>query len=164
MADGETFPGGARSGAGARPEATARVLKGARRLLAALGQASVVELPLPGGRRADIVGLARDGEVWIVEVKSCVEDFKGDRKWREYRAWCDRLLFAAPVELGPALFPEDVGVILADAHGAELIRPAPEHRLSARARRDLVARLARLAASRLHQAEDPGAHVGEFEG
>jgi hypothetical protein len=54
----------------------------------------VSELPLASGRRADLVALAGDGEVWIVEIKSSIADFRADQKWIDYRLHCDRLFFA----------------------------------------------------------------------
>ena len=48
------------------------------------------------GRRADIVALATDATIHIVEIKSSVADFRADTKWRDYRANCDRLFFAIP--------------------------------------------------------------------
>jgi len=70
------------------------VARGSQRLLTALGRTCVSELALPSGRRADLVALADDGEIWIVEIKSSIADFRADQKWQDYRMHCDRLLFA----------------------------------------------------------------------
>jgi hypothetical protein len=56
--------------------------------------AAVAEVALANGRRADVAGIAASGEIWIVEIKSSVEDFRTDGKWPEYREFCDRLFFA----------------------------------------------------------------------
>ena len=40
-------------------------------------------MPLASGRRADLVALGADGEIVIVEIKSSVADFRGDREWLE---------------------------------------------------------------------------------
>src|ERR1041385_6554318 len=64
----------------------AAVQRGVGRLLRTYGFAVVTELGLGNGRRADVVGLSRDGEFWIVEIKSSVEDFRVDRKWPDYRS------------------------------------------------------------------------------
>ncbi len=61
------------------------VTRGARRFLRASGFAVLGELPLPNGRRADLVALAPDGALRIVEVKSSRADFQADRKWTDYR-------------------------------------------------------------------------------
>lgn len=55
--------------------------------------APVTEVSLANGRRADIAAVAASGEIWIVEIKSSIEDFRTDQKWPEYRDYCDRLFF-----------------------------------------------------------------------
>ena len=72
------------------------VARGTRRLLRRLNFSTVTELPLLTGRRADIVALAMDATIFIVEIKSSIADFRGDSKWRDYRPHCDRLFFAIP--------------------------------------------------------------------
>ena len=138
-----------------RPEETLLVTRGVKRHLVQLGFAVVEELPLASGRRADVVGLSPSGDIWIVEVKSSVEDFRVDRKWPFYRLHSDRLFFATSPRVPLDLFPEDCGLILADAHGGEILREAPEHRLAAAARKAMTLRFARAAAVRLHLLSDP---------
>ncbi|MDX2264103.1 MAG: MmcB family DNA repair protein [Hyphomicrobiales bacterium] len=125
-------------------------LRGAMRLLRAHYFAALTEFPLKSGRRADILGLGPQGEIWIVEVKSSVADFRADRKWTEYRDWCDRLFFAVGPEFPHSIIPEDTGLIIADAYDAALIREAPETSLAPARRRALTLRFARLAAVRLY--------------
>ncbi len=107
-----------RSTGGSRKRAAA-IQRGVGRLLRARGFAIVCELPLATGRRADVVGLGPAGDLWIVEIKSSIEDFRVDRKWPEYRFSCDRLFFATHAEVPAAIFLEDAGLILADAYGAD---------------------------------------------
>lgn len=135
----------------------AAIQRGVGRLLRTRGFAIVTELPLSTGRRADVVGLGPDGELWIVEIKSSVEDFRIDRKWPEYRTSCDRLFFATHAEVPIDIFPEEAGLILADAWGAEMLRPAPEHRLAGASRKAMIVRFAQAAALRLHGLVDPAA-------
>jgi hypothetical protein len=144
---------------GRQSEHALGIQRGVGRLLRAQGFAMVTELPLATGRRADVVALSTAGEVWIVEIKSSVEDFRVDRKWPDYRLSCDRLFFATHAGVPTAIFPEDAGLILADPYGAELLRPAPEHRLPAATRKALMLRFAHAAALRLHGLVDPG--IGE---
>jgi hypothetical protein len=132
------------------------VARGVGRLVRARGFAVVAELPLSTGRRADIVALGPGGELWIVEIKSSVEDFRVDRKWPDYRLSCDRLFFATHADVPIDIFPEDAGLILADGYGAELIREAPEHRLAGATRKAMMIRFAQAAAHRLHGLIDPG--------
>ena len=131
------------------------VARGTQRLLLALGLSCVAELPLLSGRRADIVALGGDGEIWIVEIKSSVEDFRSDRKWPDYRMHCDRLFFATCADVPLDIFPLDAGLILADGFGAELVREAPEHRLHAATRKSVMLAFARAAALRLQALSDP---------
>ena len=139
-----------------RQSATAlAVARGTTRLLHSLGLSVVTELPLPSGRRADLVALGGDGEVLIIEIKSSVADFRADQKWMEYRLHCDRLFFATVVEVPREIFPRDAGLIVADAFGASIVCKAPEHRLVAARRRNVMLRFAHAAALRLQTLVDP---------
>ncbi|MFO1125954.1 MAG: MmcB family DNA repair protein [Methylocystis sp.] len=131
-----------------RPEATKCVARGARRYLRACGFSVVCEAPLPNGRRADLLALAPDGVLRIVEVKSSYADFRADLKWPHYRGFCDRFYFAIPESLDPALFPQDAGLIIADAHGALLAREAPSLPVAPARRRSMLIRFATMAADR----------------
>jgi hypothetical protein len=137
------------------------VARGTQRLLVSLGHACVCELPLASGRRADLAALRRDGEIWIVEIKSSIEDFRVDTKWPDYRLHCDRLFFATAAHVPQDIFPPDAGLIVADAYGAELLREAPEHRLHASTRRSMMLSFARAAARRLQALADPQGPYGE---
>src|SRR6202050_1565036 len=107
-------------------ETALAVARGTARLLRSLGFSCVSELPLPSGRRADLVALNERGEIWIVEIKSSIEDLRADQKWPDYRAHCDRLLFAFTQEFPCEIFLGDTVMIDADAYGAHLHREAPE--------------------------------------
>ena len=139
------------------------VRRGVQRLLVAMGVTAIPELPLATGRRADLVALTRKGEIWIVEIKSSIEDFRVDRKWPQYRQFCDRLFFATHPDVPQAIFPAEAGFILSDGYGAEVLRDAPEHRLSAAARKALTLRIARAGAARLTAAEMAGVAVPALE-
>jgi hypothetical protein len=140
---------------GRRSETALFVARGTRRLLRRLNFSTVTELPLLTGRRADIVALAMDATIFIVEIKSSAADFRADAKWRDYRAHCDRLFFAIPETVPIQIMPEDAGLILADAFGAEILREAPEHRTAAATHRAVLMRFAHAAAHRLHRLSDP---------
>lgn len=129
--------------------------RGAIRLLAQQGFSALAEVPLANGRRADILALGRDGEIRIVEIKSSLADFRADRKWPEYRDFCDRLYFAVAAEFDASLIPEDCGLIRADAWGGAMLREAPLLPLSAPRRRAVSLRFALLAGRRLNQLLDP---------
>ncbi len=136
------------------------IARGTARCLHALGYCVISELPLPSGRRADLVALGGAGEVMIVEIKSSAADFRGDRKWIEYRRHCDRLYFATTADVPREIFPSDAGLIIADAFGAALVREASEHRLAAAARRSVMLRFAHAAALRLQALSDPQGPYG----
>ncbi|WP_234051111.1 MULTISPECIES: MmcB family DNA repair protein [unclassified Xanthobacter] len=139
-----------------RQSPTARtVQRGVLRHLAARGVVGVTEFSLVSGRRADILALDGKGEISIIEIKSSVQDFRTDGKWPEYRAFCDRLLFAVPLDFPTEILPGEAGLLVADAFGAELLREAPRHPLPAATRKALTLRLARTAANRLAALYDP---------
>jgi hypothetical protein len=142
-------------------ETALAIARGTTRLLRSLGFSCVSELPLPSGRRADLVALNERGEIWIVEIKSSVEDLRADQKWEDYRAHCDRLFFAFTQDLPCGIFPEQTGLIVADAYGAHLHCEAPEHRLPAPTRKLMTIRFAIAAAQRINRLVDPQGH-GEF--
>jgi len=148
---------------GRQSETALAVARGTARLLHAHGFCVVSELPLPSGRRADLVALDAGGQVWIVEIKSSIADFRADQKWPDYRLHCDRLFFATTVEVPCEIFPKDTGLIVADQFGAEIVCEAPEHRLHAATRKSLLLAFARAAALRLSAAADPdGPYRAEF--
>jgi hypothetical protein len=147
-----------------RQSATAlAIARGTTRLLHSFGLSVVSELALASGRRADLVALGDAGEIWIIEIKSSVADFRADRKWMDYRLHCDRLFFATTMEVPCEIFPPDTGLIVADAYGAAIVCEAPEHRLHASTRKSMMLAFARTAALRLSSLADPdGPYNSEF--
>ena len=144
-----------------RQSATAlAVAPGTTRLLHAFGLSVVRDPELASGRRADLVALGASGEIWIVEIKSSVADFRADQKWMDYRIHCDRLFFATTMEVPCEIFPKDTGLIVADAFGAEIVCEAPEHRLHASTRKSMMLAFARAAALRLSALADPEGPYG----
>ena len=129
------------------------VRRGVQRLMMDRRIAVVPEMALASGRRADLVGLAGNGEVLIVEIKTSLQDIRVDRKWPQYRLHCDSLYFATHPGVPIAVFPEDCGLIVTDGYAAEMLREAPEHRLAPARRKAVTLAFARLAADRLLQAE-----------
>lgn len=139
-----------------RPEVTRAVCRGVCRLLYASGFACVAEMPLPDGRRADIVAMSASGAIWIVEVKSSLEDFRTDRKWTGYKEFSDEFFFAVGPEFPQAIIPPDEGLILADRFGGDIVRHGvPYPRLPASRRTALTRRFARFAALKLQTTTDP---------
>jgi hypothetical protein len=139
----------------ARPDITLAVCRGACRLMRQAGHSVLLEMPLPDGRRADIFAVARDGALTIVETKSSIEDWRVDDKWPDYLNWCDLLYVAVPVDFPQALIPEEIGLIVADAYGGEILRHPPRRPVVAARRKSLLIDCARLASERLARLEDP---------
>ena len=138
-----------------RPDVSALLTRGTCRLLRLHGFSVVTELALASGRRADIAALGDAGEVWIVEVKSCLEDFRADTKWHGYGEFCDRLFFAVTAAFPAERLPQDAGLIVADGYGGEILRMPIESRLPAARRKAVLLRIARTAAHRLQASLDP---------
>ncbi|QLF68903.1 MmcB family DNA repair protein [Peteryoungia desertarenae] len=138
---------------GRQSEKALLVRRGVQILLAEMRFAILPELSLSNGRRADLIALSEKGEVWIIEIKSSIEDFRVDRKWPDYRAYCDRLFFATHADVPLDIFPQDCGLFLSDAYGAHLMREAPEHKLPPATRKAVTLSFSRTAAQRLMSAE-----------
>lgn len=144
---------------GRQSERALEIQRGTGRLLRRHGFVCLPEVTLKSGRRADLLAINPKGEVWIVEIKSSVADFRADRKWPDYWDYCDRLFFATNQETPEEIFPDEAGLIIADAHGAEIIRHVEEQRLAAARRKAITLHFAQTAASRLHAIHDPGVPV-----
>jgi hypothetical protein len=129
------------------------VRRGVQVLLGDLRFAVLPELTLANGRRADLIALSEKGEIWIIEIKSSIEDFRVDRKWPDYRRYCDRLFFATHPGVPIDIFPEDCGLLLSDGYGGHMHRDAPEHRLAPATRKSVTLEFSRTAAQRLMLAE-----------
>ncbi len=139
---------------GRQSDPALRIARGTRRLLRQLGYASVQEIALPSGLRADILALDANGELLIVEIKSSIQDFRTDQKWQGYGDHCDRFFFAVAVDFPADLIPESAGLIVADPYGAAVIREAPFHRLAPATRKNMLLKFGYTAADRLHHLWD----------
>ncbi|MBC7800115.1 MAG: MmcB family DNA repair protein [Gemmatimonadaceae bacterium] len=141
------------------PERSLAIRRACARLCLHLGWSALHEMPLPNGRRADIMALRPDGGFACIEVKSGPRDFLTDGKWPEYRAFSDCLYFAVDQDFPLALLPDDTGLIVACGNEAEVLREAPSHPLPPARRRAQLHRFATLAAQRLAWLQDPEAQV-----
>ncbi len=144
---------------GRQSDAAFQICRGVVRLVALHGMAAATEVALANGRRADVMALGADGEIVVIEIKSCLEDFRSDAKWPEYRPFCDRLFFAVAPDFPREVLPEDAGLIIADRYGGEIVREAPVHKLPAARRKALTLQIARLSAFRLQSVIDPEARL-----
>jgi len=137
------------------------VRRGIGRLFARNQVWCLAEMPLRGGRRADLMGIDAKGHVVIVEIKVSRADLLGDAKWTDYLEFCDRFYWGLSPELDRAcleqdgFLPDRCGVIVADGYDAEIVRPAPLLQMAAARRKVEVERLARAALRRMATALDP---------
>ncbi|MEM8936332.1 MAG: MmcB family DNA repair protein [Pseudomonadota bacterium] len=136
-----------------RPDETAILTRGVMRLFIDHGLSPLCEFKLANGRRADVAGVDRQGALWIAEVKSCRADFEGDRKWPDYLDYCDAFFFDVSPSFPQDILPTSEGLILADAFGAAIHRPAEPRKLAAARRKATTLRFARQSAMRAHWLE-----------
>ena len=121
---------------------------------------AICEVPLPNGRRADMMGIDPKGNLTIVEIKVAKADLIGDCKWTDYLEYCDHFFWAVPPYLVQTLederfLPRDAGLIVADRYDAAVVRPATHRPMAPARRRSEVLRFARRAARRLSAQIDP---------
>ena len=131
------------------------IARGVLRLLQQHDYMGVTEMTLANHRRADIAALGPKGDITIIEIKSCAEDFRSDQKWPEYKDFCDHFYFAVGHNFPRELIPGEVGLIVADGFGGAFLRQAPEEKIAAARRKAVTLRFARLAAQRLSQGLSP---------
>src|SRR6476469_1467993 len=119
------------------PPIAADVARGVTRLFCRQDLFAVCEMPLPNGRRADLMAIDGKGAFTIVEIKVAKADLVGDAKWLDYLDYCDRFFWAVPPHLARILeeeryLPGAAGLIgaaqsrtaaLRPAGGAPLVRP-----------------------------------------
>ena len=134
----------------------AEITRGTCRLMTDLGYGTLTELTLASGRRVDVIGLSASGEIFVVEVKSSVQDFRSDGKWRDYLEFCDRLAFAVAPGFPTEILPAECGLIVADLYQGAVLRDAPRHAsLHAARRKAVTLRFGLTAAARLRGLTDP---------
>ena len=145
------------------PLCAAEVARGVTRMLLRHDLTAMAEVPLDGGRRADLMALDARGALVIVEIKVSRADLLGDGKWTDYLAHCDRFYWALPAGFDlspldtPPFLPDRTGVIVADRYDAAIVREAHSTPLSAPARKRCTLAFARRAARRLIAQVDPDA-------
>ncbi len=138
------------------------VARGVARLFFRQDVFALCEVPLPNGRRADMMAIDAKGRLVIVEIKVSRADLLGDGKWTDYLDYCDLFYWAVPsgfaLDLfdGDTLGPDCSGLIVADRYDADVVRLAPERPLAAARRKAETLRFARRAARRLAGDLDPG--------
>jgi len=132
-----------------------KLARGVARHLSAHGFVSVEEFVPARGLRVDVMGLGPKGELWVIECKSSRADYLSDAKWQGYQEWCDRFFWAVDIDFPTDLLPMETGLIIADAYDAEIVRMAPEDKVSPARRKKMIQKFATDAARRLHALRDP---------
>ncbi|MBX3565360.1 MAG: MmcB family DNA repair protein [Sphingomonas sp.] len=139
------------------------VARGVTRMLLAHDCVAIAEVPLDGGRRADLMAIDARGNIVIVEIKVSRADLLGDCKWNDYLAHCDRFFWAVPEGFDLRLFEQDcllparAGIIVADRYDAAVVREAATVPLAASTRKKCTLAFARRAARRVINLLDPEA-------
>jgi hypothetical protein len=142
------------------PPIAADVARGVTRLFCRQDQFAICEMPLPNGRRADLMAIGARGELTIVEIKVAKADLIGDGKWTDYLDYCDRFFWAVPPALAALLeeerfLPQAAGLIVADRYDAAVVRQAAHRPLAPARRKAELLHFARRAARRLSAQIDP---------
>lgn len=147
----------------ASPLLAADVARGVTRMLLRHDCMAIPEVPLEGGRRADLMALDSRGNIVIVEIKVSRADLLGDGKWTDYLAHCDRFFWAVPSGFDlrpfeqPGFLPERAGLIVADRYDAAVVREAATVPLTTPTRKKCTLAFGHRAARRLIQLVDPEA-------
>ena len=142
------------------PPIAAEVARGVTRLFCRQDLFAMCEVPLPNGRRADMMAIDAKGGLTIVEIKVAKADLVGDGKWLDYLDYCDRFYWAVPPALaaiceGERFLPGAAGLIVADRYDAAIAREAAHRPLAGARRKAEVLHFARRAARRLAAQIDP---------
>jgi hypothetical protein len=143
-----------------QPLIAAEVARGVTRLFCRRDWFAMCEVPLPNGRRADLMSIDSKGQLAIVEIKVNKADLVGDAKWRDYLDYCDRFFWAVPEHLcaileGAHFLPGEAGLLVADRYDAVILREAMDRPLAPARRKAETLRFARRAARRLSAQIDP---------
>ncbi|MEO7786653.1 MAG: MmcB family DNA repair protein [Sphingomicrobium sp.] len=142
------------------PPVAGEVARGVTRLFCRRDLFAICEVPLPNGRRADLMAIDGKGQLTIVEIKVAKADLLGDGKWRDYLDYCDHFFWAVPQSLahftdGADFLPEAAGLIVADRYDAAVLREPLFRPLAPARRKAELLRFARRAARRLSAQIDP---------
>ena len=148
------------------PPVAAEVARGVTRLFCRQDLFAICEMPLPNGRRADMMAIDPKGGLTIVEIKVAKADLIGDCKWTGYLEYCDRFYWAVPPHLAEIcgserFLPDSAGLIVADRYDAAIVRDAADRPLAPARRKAELLRFARRAARRLSAQIDPTLGEGQ---
>ena len=147
------------------PPIASEVARGVTRLFCRHDLFAMCEVPLPNGRRADLMAVGPRGEFTIVEIKVSRADLVGDQKWTDYFDYCDRFFWAVPQSLAVLLeeerfLPQEAGLLVADRYDAVIMREPSSRPMAPARRKAETLRFARRAARLLSAQFDPSLGIG----
>ena len=147
------------------PPVAGEVARGVTRLFCRQDLYAICEVPLPNGRRADMMAIDGKAQLVIFEIKVSRADLVGDGKWTDYLDYCDRFYWAVPSSLSAILdhelyLPNEAGLLVADRYDAAVWREAAHRPLAPARRKAELLRFARRAARRLSAQIDPTLGLG----
>ena len=124
------------------PLAAQDVARGVTRLFFRQDLFALCEVPLPNGRRADMMAIDADGADHHRRDQGVARRPDGRQKWTDYLDYCDRFFWAVPAgfdsrrrSTATASGPDCAGLIVADRYDAAVVREAPLPASSPPARR-----------------------------
>lgn len=138
------------------PQPGQLLARGVSRLLQSHGFVTLEEFIPSRGLRVDVMALGTKGEIWVVECKSSLADYRSDAKWQGYLDWCDRYFWAVDADFPTDVLPDNTGLIVADPYGGEILRYGAHPPLNAARRKKLTHTFATQAARRVMAFRDPG--------
>lgn len=109
-----------------------------------------------GGRlRADVLAMAMNGYMVVVEVKSSVADFRSDKKMDQYTKYCNQSYVACSAEVYAKIKDKvlpSFGVIVVDGNRCYVAKKALKRNVHHKTKLNLITRMAyRSADATLHQ-------------
>lgn len=109
-----------------------------------------------GGRlRADILAMAMNGYMVVVEVKSSVADFRTDKKMEQYTRYCNQAYVACSAEVYAKIKDKvlpNFGIIVVDGVRCYVAKKAQKRNVHHKTKLNLITRMAyRSADATLHQ-------------
>ena len=132
-----------------------KIMQETLRFLSNKGYKTITEFALPNKKRVDIIALNCKKEILIIEVKSKINDFKNDKKWKKYLNYCNYFYFALNKYPKNLKIYENVGIIEINNKKNEIKKRASYVKMPEKKRNNIIFSFALSAASKFHRLIDP---------
>ena len=132
-----------------------KIMQETLRFLSNKGYKTITEFALPNKKRVDIIALNCKKEILIIEVKSKINDFKNDKKWKKYLNYCNYFYFALNKYPKNLKIYENVGIIEINNKKNEIKKRASYVKMPEEKRNNIIFSFALSAASKFHRLIDP---------